>query len=208
MATETKLTDACCTEERTASNRRGRRLEIFTIAWNSLEAVVAVIAGVMAGSASLIGFGIDSTIESSSGAVLLWRLQEGGEHREALAQRLVGVCFFLLAGYIAVDASTDLWWQQAPDVSYAGIVIAALSLIVMPFLARAKRGVASEIGSNALAADARQTDLCVYLSAILLIGLGLNAVFGWWWADPVAGLAMLPIILVEGRKSWRGEVCC
>lgn len=191
-----------------AATRRGRWLEVFTIGWNALEALVAVTAGAMAGSASLIGFGIDSIIESSSGTVLLWRLQDGGEHREALAQRLVGVCFFLLAAYIGIDASTDLWWQQAPDVSYAGIAIAALSLIVMPILARAKRGVAGEIGSNALAADARQTDLCVYLSAILLIGLGLNALFGWWWADPVAGLAMLPIIFIEGRKSWRGEVCC
>lgn len=208
MAIDCDVSGAGCSAEHTAANRRGRRLEVFTIAWNSLEAMVAIVAGAMAGSASLIGFGIDSTIESSSGAVLLWRLQEGGEHREQLAQRLVGVCFFLLAGYIAIDASTDLWWQQPPDVSYAGIAIAALSLLVMPILARAKRAVASEIGSNALASDARQTDLCVYLSAILLVGLGLNALFGWWWADPLAGLAMVPIILVGGRKSWRGEHCC
>lgn len=199
--------DKHCSPNPTAS-RRGRRLEVFTIGWNSLEAVVSIASGVFAGSASLIGFGIDSVIESTSGAVLLWRLQDGGEHREQLAQRLVGVCFFALAGYIAIDAGTDLWWRQPPEVSYAGIIIAALSLIVMPILARAKRVIAGEIGSNALASDARQTDLCVYLSAILLVGLGLNALLGWWWADPIAGLAMLPIILLEGSKSWRGEHCC
>ncbi len=191
-----------------AATRRGRWLEVFTIAWNGLEAVVSITAGAMSGSASLIGFGIDSIIESSSGAVLLWRLADASEARERLAQRLVGVCFFLLAGYVLIDAGGDLWWQQAPEASYVGIAIAALSLIVMPILANAKRSVAGEIGSHAMASDARQTDLCVYLSWILLVGLGLNALFGWWWADPLAALAMLPLIVTEGCKAWRGEECC
>lgn len=195
-------------QPKATATRRGRRLEIFTIAWNSLEALASIVAGMLAGSVSLIGFGIDAAIESSSGTVLLWRLQDGGEHRERLAQRLVGVCFFLLAGYIVIDAGGDLWWQKAPEASHIGMAIAVLSLIVMPILARAKRGVAGEIGSHALASDARQTDLCVYLSAILLIGLGANAAFGWWWADPVAALGMVPLIVSEGHKAWRGEECC
>ena len=190
-----------CDAGRTAHLRQGRLLEIFTIAWNAVEAAVAIVAGALSGSASLIGFGVDSVIESSSGAVLLWRLADHGDARERLAQRL-------LAGYVVWDAGTDLWFRQPPDVSWIGIAIAAASLVVMPILARAKRRVAGGLGSRAMAADARQTDLCVYLSAILLAGLGLNAVFGWWWADPVAALAMVPLIVAEGRRAWRGEHCC
>lgn len=200
---------ACgCCAERDGHLRRGRRLEIFTIAWNSLEALVSIVAGVAAGSVSLVSFGVDSAIESSSGAVLLWRLADAGEDRERLAQRLVAGCFLLLAGYVAWDAGTDLWLRQPPEASWIGIAIAVASLIVMPILAHAKRRVAGGLGSSAMAADARQTDLCVYLSAILLAGLGANAAFGWWWADPVAALAMLPIILTEAQRSWRGEHCC
>lgn len=199
--------DAGCGGE-TRFHRTGRRLEIFTIAWNSLEGLVSIVAGALAGSASLVGFGVDSAIESSSGAVLLWRLADHGEARERLAQRLVAVCFVLLAGYVVWDAGTDLWLRQPPDPSWVGIAIAALSLIVMPILARAKRRVAGGLGSSAMAADARQTDLCVYLSAILLLGLGANAILGWWWADPVAALAMVPLILFEARRSWQGEHCC
>lgn len=197
-----------CCAERAGHLARGRRLEIFTIAWNALEALASIVVGVLAGSVSLVGFGVDSAIESSSGAVLLWRLADAGEARERLAQRMVAGCFLLLAGYVAWDAGTDLWLRQAPEASLIGIVIAIVSLIVMPVLARAKRRVAGDLGSRAMAADARQTDLCVYLSAILLVGLGANAAFGWWWADPAAALAMLPIILTEARRSWRGEHCC
>lgn len=197
-----------CDAGRMAHLRQGRLLEIFTIAWNAVEAAVAIVAGALSGSASLIGFGVDSVIESSSGAVLLWRLADHGDARERLAQRLVAGCFLLLAGYVVWDAGTDLWFRQPPDVSWIGIAIAAASLVVMPILARAKRRVAGGLESRAMAADARQTDLCVYLSAILLAGLGLNAVFGWWWADPVAALAMVPLILTEGRRAWRGEHCC
>jgi len=189
--------------------RRGRRLEYFTIGWNLLEAGVAIAGGLVAGSTALVGFGIDSAIESSSGAVLLWRLQDGthGEKREALALRLVGVCFLLLATYVAIDAGRALWLLEPPAESLIGIAIAVVSLVVMPVLAGAKSKVAHALGSRALEADSRQTDLCMYLSAILLGGLGLNALFGWWWADPVAALIMVPIIAREGIQSLRGDTC-
>ena len=189
--------------------RAGRRLEYFTLAWNLLEGVVSVGAGLLAGSTALVGFGADSFIESASGAVLLWRLQdhEAHEDREALALKLVGVSFFLLAAYVAFEAGRSLLLREAPDASWIGITIAALSLVVMPVLARRKRKVAGDLGSRALEADSRQTDLCAYLSAILLGGLLLNALLGWWWADPVAALVMAPIIGNEGRSAWKGEAC-
>lgn len=191
----------------TAPVRRGRRLEYLTIGWNLLEALISVGAGAVAGSIALIGFGVDSLIEVSSGAILLWRLFSG-EHRERLALRFVGVSLLALAVYIGFEAVESLLLREAPDASLVGIVIAALSLLVMPILARAKRRVAAHINSRALVADSHQTDICAYLSAILLIGLGLNALFGWWWADPVAGLAMIPIIGKEGIEALRGETCC
>lgn len=194
---------------RAASVRRGRDLEYLTIGWNVLEAVVSIGAGVLAGSIALVGFGVDSVIESTSGAVLLWRLRDGerGEQRERLALRLVGISFLLLAAYVAFDAAKSLIVREPPEASYTGIGIAALSLVVMPILARAKRRVAVQLNSRAMKADSRQTDLCAYLSAILLGGLLLNALFGWWWADPVAALIMLPIIVKEGIEALRGETC-
>jgi len=187
--------------------RRGRRLEYLTIGWNSLEAIISIGAGIVAGSIALVGFGIDSVIEVSSGAVLLWRLVSG-EHREQLALKLVGFSFLALAAYVAIDALTTLWFREAPEKSYVGIGLAILSLIVMPLLASAKRKVASSIKSQAMHADSRQTDICAYLSAILVLGLGLNALFGWWWADPLAALAMVPIIAKEGIEALRGDTCC
>jgi divalent metal cation (Fe/Co/Zn/Cd) transporter len=187
--------------------RRGVRLEYLTIGWNSLEAIIAIGAGFMAGSISLIGFGLDSVIEVSSGAILLWRLR-GGEHREEIALKLVGVSFLALAAYVVFEAVKSLWLHEEPNESYVGIALAILSLIAMPLLASAKRKVASSIKSQAMQADSRQTDICAYLSAILLAGLGLNALFGWWWADPVAGLAMVPIIAKEGIEALRGDTCC
>jgi len=189
--------------------RRGRLLEYFTIGWNLLEAIVAIGAGIVSGSVSLIGFGIDSLIETSSAFVLLWRLREGelGELREKFALKLVGISFLLLAAYIAFDAGKSLITFEPPEVSYVGIGLAVLSLIVMPLLARAKRGVAKNINSRAMKADSRQTDICAYLSAILLIGLGLNALFGWWWADSIAAFVMIPIIVKEGIEALRGETC-
>lgn len=187
--------------------KRGRLLAYLTIGWNSLEAIIAVGAGLMAGSIALVGFGVDSVIEVSSGAIILWRLASG-EHRERLALRLVGVSFLALAAYVAFEAGKSLWFQEPPDATYVGIAIAALSLLIMPLLARAKRQVATNLNSRAMQADSRQTDICVYLSAILLGGLGLNAVFGWWWADPFAALIMVPIIAREGIGALRGETCC
>jgi divalent metal cation (Fe/Co/Zn/Cd) transporter len=194
---------------RAAAVRRGRRLEYLTVGWNALEAVAAIGAGLAAGSIALVGFGVDSVIESSSGAVLWWRLRDGerGEERERTALRLVGVSFLLLAAYVAFDAVKAIVTRESPEASYVGVGIAALSLLVMPLLARAKRRVAAELNSRALKADSRQTDLCAYLSAILLAGLALNALFGLWWADPAAGLVMTPIIAREGVEALRGETC-
>lgn len=188
---------------------RGRRLEYLTLGWNLVEAVVAIGSGLAAGSTALVGFGVDSLIESTSGGVLLWRLSgpESGEEREDLALRLVGVSFLLLAAWVAWESSSSLWAREEPGESIVGIVLASLSLVVMPLLARAKRRVAMGLGSKALEADSRQTDLCAYLSAILLLGLGLNALWGWWWADPVAALAMVPIIGREGLQALRGQEC-
>lgn len=191
------------------SRAAGRRLEYFTLAWNALEAVIAVGCGYYAASTALIGFGLDSVIESLSGAVLLWRLWEGphAEQREALALKLVGVSFLVLAAYVAFESASTLWNHEPPQASYVGIGLAVASVIVMPLLARAKRKVARRLDSQALHADSRQTDLCSYLSAILLVGLGANAACGWWWADPVAGLLMVPIIGREGVNALRGQVC-
>lgn len=190
--------------------RRGRVLEYLTIGWNLLEGLVAVGAGVVAGSVALVGFGFDSFIESLSGGALLWRLSSDvdAERREAVALKLVGVSFLVLAAYVAFDAVKSLVLREPPETSYVGIVLSALSLVVMPILARAKRRVAASLNSRALAADSRQTDICAYLSAILLGGLILNALFGWWWADPVAALVMVPIIAREAVGALRGEACC
>jgi divalent metal cation (Fe/Co/Zn/Cd) transporter len=193
--------------------RRGKRLEYLTIAWNSMEALVSIVAGLLAGSIALIGFGLDSVIETSSGAVLLWRLRHENnparrESAERTALKLVGVSFLSLAAYVLIDAGKALRSHEAPETSLAGIIIAAVSLVVMPLLARAKRQVARGLNSNAMHADSRQTDICAYLSAILLAGLVLNALLGWWWADPVAALIMVPLITWEGVKALRGEKCC
>jgi divalent metal cation (Fe/Co/Zn/Cd) transporter len=204
--------EPCCSspgDTRLLDTRAGRRLEYFTLGWNVIEAAVAITAGVLAGSIALIGFGSDSVIESLSGIVLLWRLQshEADEKRERIALRLVGACFLILAAYVGFEAVYSLIEREPPDASIVGIVLAALSLIVMPILARAKRRVAARLNSASLAADSRQTDLCAWLSGILLGGLALNALLGWWWADPVAALIMVPIILREGVQALRGDAC-
>jgi divalent metal cation (Fe/Co/Zn/Cd) transporter len=198
---------------RATAVKRGQRLEYFTIAYNSLEGLIAIAAGLIAGSIALVGFGFDSVIEVTSGAALLWRLsadidETRRERVEAITLRIVGVCFLALAAYIGYDSIKSLLRYESPERSIIGIGLAAVSLVVMPVLARAKRRVAAEIKSGAMAADARQTDFCTYLSAILLGGLSLNALFGWWWADPVAALVMVPIIAKEGVEALRGETCC
>lgn len=198
--------------ERAGVVRHGRRLEYFTITWNALEGVTAVVAGAIAGSISLVGFGIDSFIEVTSGSVLLWRMSVDAEVQrrelnERRALRIVGVCFLLLAAYIAYESVLDLWARRAPEHSIPGIVLACVSLVVMPLLSRAKRKVGSALGSAAMHADAKQTEFCTYLSAILLAGLLLNTFFGLWWADPAAALIMVPIIGKEGIEGLQGKAC-
>lgn len=198
---------------RETATQRGRRLEYFTIAWNSLEGMVAVVAGTIAGSISLVAFGVDSFIEVISGAALLWRMSidaEGArrERIERVTLRIVGVCFLALAAYVGYEGVSHLIRQRAAEYTLFGIIIACVSLVVMPLLSRAKRRVASQLRSAAMQADAKQTQFCTYLSAILLIGLLLNDWFGLWWADPVAGLIMVPIIAREGVAGLKGDTCC
>lgn len=193
--------------------QRGVRLEIITIAYNSLEALIALVFGSLAGSIALVGFGLDSVIEVTSGITLLWRLKSDSdlikrERSERIALRIVGLCFVALAVYVSYESLETLIASEAPERTIPGIVLAAVSVVVMPILARSKRLVAGQIGSAALVADSKQTSLCTYLSAILLLGLGLNAALGWWWADPIAGLAMVPIISKEGIDALRGKTCC
>ena len=193
--------------------RRGKRLEYFTIVWNSLEGLVAVVAGAFAGSISLVAFGIDSFIEVASGSALLWRIYSDADETrrqqvERIALRIVGACFFALALYVGYEAAADLLRREPPKHSLFGILVACVSLVVMPVLSRAKRKLARDMGSPAMDADAKQTQFCVSLSVIRLIGLLLNAAFGLWWADPLGGLLMVPIILREGVQAFRERPCC
>jgi divalent metal cation (Fe/Co/Zn/Cd) transporter len=204
--------DSAATQGRSAVVARGRRLEYLTIAWNGFEAAVALISGLVAGSVALVGFGMDSVIETGSALILLWRLRSDGdaaqrERSEQMARRLVGACFLLLAAYVTLESVYALWTRERAARSIAGILIAIAAVIVMPVLARAKRRVAVALGSRALHSDSRQADFCAYLSAILLAGLLLNALFGWWWADPVAALVMVPIIAREAVQGLRGQTC-
>lgn len=192
--------------------RRGLHLEYLTVSYNTLEAVVALSAGTAADSIALVGFGFDSLIELAAGAALIWRLRAHGAVAEAdesraerRAHRLVGVTFLLLAAYILWQAVGALVRREAPAESLVGIALAALSLALMPSIGIAKRRVAQRIGSRALAADAMETLVCSYLSFALLLGLILNAAAGWWWADPLAGLAMLPVVLHEGWEGVHGD---
>ncbi len=201
------------TSQRQRTVRRGERLEYFTIVYNLLEGLVSLIAGWMAGSVSLVGFGFDSVIEVTSGAALLWRLHHDRkatrrEGLERVSLRIVGGCFLALAMYLLFESGADLIGHNTPRPSVPGILVAAVSLVVMPLLARAKRRVAAQMRSEAMKADSRQTDFCAYLSAILLGGLLLNKFLGWWWADPAAALVMVPIIAREGVSSFRGRDCC
>jgi divalent metal cation (Fe/Co/Zn/Cd) transporter len=195
--------------DRAALIVRGRRLEYFTLAWNGFEAAVALVSGLLAGSVALVGFGLDSVIETASAGILLWRFRadHDAENRERTARRLVGISFLLLSAYVALESIRALWTKAQPEHSLPGILIAAAAVIVMPLLGRAKRRVARQLRSGALHADSRQADFCAYLSAILLVGLLLHTLLGWWWADPVAALVMVPIIAREGVNGLRGERC-
>lgn len=198
--------------QRTTLVARGRRLEYVTIAWNSFEAAVALISGLLAGSVALVGFGLDSVIETLSAVILLWRFRADHdttqrEAAEGTARRLVGFCFLLLAAYVTFESIRALWSRAQPERSLPGMLIAVAAIFVMPLLGRAKRRVATQLKSGALHSDSRQADFCAYLSAILLAGLLLHALLGWWWADPVAALVMVPIIAREGVQGLRGEKC-
>ena len=193
--------------------RRGFELSVFALVVVSFEAAVSVSAGVAAGSVALLGYGVDSIIEFMSGIASLWRLAADKDavkrvRAERLTRRVIGGCFLALAVYVLVDASVTIVRHAPPHPSMIGIAVAILSLIAMPVLARAKRRVAIGLDSRALASDAAQSSLCAYLSAILLGGLALNALAGWWWADPVAALMMTPIIGREGIQALRGQATC
>jgi divalent metal cation (Fe/Co/Zn/Cd) transporter len=200
-------------DNRLPAIRQGRRLQYLTIAWNSAECIVALVAGFLSGSIALVGFGFDSAIEVTSSIVALWRLRHDAdeaarERAERQTVRVIGVCFLLLAAYVLYEAVETIIERRPPSQSWVGIILAALSLVVMPWLAHLKRKIAISLDSGALEAETRQTEVCAYLSAILLLGLGLNAWLGWWWADPIAGLIMVPLIAWEGVDAVRGRTCC
>ena len=193
--------------------QRGLWLSYATIGYNSLEAVASLVAGVLANSVSLVGFGVDSLIEVAAGGVAQWRLRSDLDdaRREAVegtAHRIIGWSFLALAIYVAADSARSLWQHDEPERSWFGMVVLALSVVVMPRLARAKRNVARQMASNALEAEAMQTSLCAYLSGIALAGVGLNWLLGWWWADPAAALLMVPIIGREAVEGIRGGPRC
>lgn len=189
--------------------RRARLLAYVTAGYNTLEAAVALGSGAVAGSVALIGFGLDSLVEVSSAAVVIWQFRHPlPEERERTALRAIAICFFALAAYVSADALRHLLGSAEPDPSRVGIALAVTSLIVMPLLVWAKRRVGRELGSATVVADSTQTLLCTYLSGILLAGLILNATLGWAWADPVAALAIAAVAVREGRTAWQGKDCC
>lgn len=210
------MTDDCCpptavrTAERTAVlSRRVRLLVAATITYNVVEAVVAITAGAVASSTALIGFGLDSVIEVASAAAVAWQFAGADpEARERTALKVIAVSFFALAAYVTVESVRTLFGAAAADHSTVGIVLAAVSLLVMPFLSHAQRRAGRELGSVSAVADSRQTLLCTYLSGVLLVGLLLNSLFGWSWADPVVALVIAAVAVKEGREAWRGRHCC
>jgi divalent metal cation (Fe/Co/Zn/Cd) transporter len=203
------MTEAVALERRRGLHRRALRLEYFTIGWNVIEAVVAIGAGIIAGSVALIGFGVDSGVEVISAVGLLWRLRTAGPtatvQEESAAERralyIVAATFFLLAAYISVEAGSALLQGKRPETSTVGLVLSVLSLLIMPALAYWKQRTGREMGSRALVADAAETWVCSYLSLALLAGVGLYFLFDWWWADAVGALAMLPVILWQGWET-------
>jgi divalent metal cation (Fe/Co/Zn/Cd) transporter len=195
--------------QRPALQRRVRRLVAATITYNVVEGVVAITAGIGASSAALIGFGLDSTIEVASAAAVAWQFSgRDPEAREHLTLRIIAVSFFALAAYVTVDAVRALAGGGETHPSTVGLVLAALSLVIMPILSYAQRQAGRRLGSASAVADSKQTLLCTYLSAVLLIGLGLNSLFGWSWADPIAALVIAAVATREGRAAWRGDTCC
>lgn len=195
--------------DRTRLGRRAQLLAGASVLYNGAEAVIAITAGAVAGSAALVGFGLDSVVEVSSGLIILWQFRHRlPQSREAQALRLIALSFLALAGYVAQDSLRALLSGAEPDASPVGIALAATSLLVMPWLSWAQRRTGRALHSTAVVADSTQTLLCTYLSAVLLVGLVLNATLGWGWADPLAGLLIAAIAAKEGRDAWRGEGCC
>jgi hypothetical protein len=203
--------------ERAAALIRARRLNRLTLSWNIAEGAIAVWAGLAAGSVSLIGFGMDSGIEVSAAVILAWRLRQERTRGcmaeyDRRATRLIALAFVALAAYVWVQAAVDLTTGARPEASWPGLVVALISFLAMPRVARAKRALAPTLGSQAVAADADQTGLCGLLSGVLVVGVGLNAVFGWWWADPVAALVIGGLALAAGRRAWSADslahTCC
>ncbi len=195
--------------DRIRLGRRARLLAGASVSYNLVEGVIAIAAGLVAGSVALVGFGLDSAVEVSSGLIILWQFRHRlPESREQQALRLIAVSFFVLAAYVSVESVRALVSGSEPEASPVGIALAVASLVVMPFLAWAQRRTGKALHSNSVVADSKQTLLCTYMSAVLLVGLALNAVLGWWWADPLAGLIIAAIAVKEGREAWRGEGCC
>jgi divalent metal cation (Fe/Co/Zn/Cd) transporter len=195
--------------QRTRVGRRAQMLAAASVAYNGVEAVIAITAGLVAGSVALIGFGLDSVVEVSSGLIILWQFRHRmPETRERQALRLMAMSFFALAAYVTFESVRALARGATPEPSPVGIGLAVASLVIMPFLSWAQRRTGKTLGSNAVVADSTQTLLCTYLSAVLLVGLVLNATVGWSWADPVAGLVIAAVAVKEGREAWRGEGCC
>jgi divalent metal cation (Fe/Co/Zn/Cd) transporter len=196
-------------EDRRRYGRRAQLLAGASVTYNVIEAVIAITAGLVAGSIALVGFGLDSIVEVSSGLIILWQFRHPlPESREQTALRLMGFSFFGLAAYVTFESIRSLTTGHEADTSIVGIILAAASLVIMPFLSWAQRRTGRALGSNAVVADSTQTLLCTYMSGVLLVGLVLNATLGWWWADPIAGLVIAAVAVKEGREAWLGEGCC
>lgn len=215
MAMPTALTEGAAASSavrRAVLARRVRLLVAATITYNTVEAVVALVAGSRASSTALIAFGLDSMIEVSSAAAVAWQFSarddNGRQARENTALRVIAVSFFALAGYVAIDAVRALAGGGQAAPSTVGLALAALSVVIMPVLSMAQRRAGGELNSRSAVADSKQTLLCTYLSAVLLVGLGLNSVFGWSWADSLAALVIAVVAVREGREAWRGDHCC
>jgi divalent metal cation (Fe/Co/Zn/Cd) transporter len=208
--------DSVPVAERTGQLLQALRLEYLTVAWNVIEGLIAVSAALAAGSIALLGFGIDSFVEMASGLILIWRLGVEARHVAPIdletldrrAHRFVGLSLFLLAAFVFGDGAHALLARSRPEPSLVGLALTAISLPAMLWLGRAKRSTARRLESRAMESDAFQTTACMWLSAITLVGIGLNAAFGWWWADPVAALAMTYFLVQEGREAWHGQECC
>jgi len=209
MATDVHTHPVLGADQKRRLGRRAQLLAAASVAYNLVEGVIAITAGLVAGSVALVGFGLDSVVEVSSGLIILWQFRHPlPEARERRALRLMAVSFFALAAYVAFESVRTLVAGHDPESSPVGIGLAAVSLMVMPFLSWAQRRTGRALGSHAVVADSTQTLLCTYLSAVLLVGLVVNATLGWSWADPLAGLVIAAVAVKEGRDAWRGHACC